>query len=337
MTLDESIQGMRLQVIRRATQIGVSAACAEAGISRTLFYRWHRLSRYGVDGLHPRRLRAQGPPAAGARRGRASAARRRDRRGDLGRAAAGGVRTTPVAARVAASTVQRLLRRHGLATRRERLLVLEHHSARATGLLTQRTRRLLWRLRHGQTRHVEAERPGELLCLDTFYIGKLKGVGPVWQVTACDVASSYGVARILPELSAAAVASFLRTVVVPAVRQAGWSVERVLTDGGGEFKAEFAAACAALGIRHTRIKPRLDQRLRRALAADDSHRALARGLSPPLLHEPGDARSKPSRVHAVLQLRATPSWLPRQGSDPGGHIPRRHGGRSLSSCTTLGR
>ena len=60
MTLDESIQGMRLQVIRRATQIGVSAACAEAGISRTLFYRWqHRLSRYGVDGSHPRRLRAR--------------------------------------------------------------------------------------------------------------------------------------------------------------------------------------------------------------------------------------------------------------------------------------
>src|SRR5262247_4935065 len=60
MTLDESIQGMRLQVIRRATQIGVSAACAEAGISRTLFYRWqHRLSQYGVDGLHPRRLRAR--------------------------------------------------------------------------------------------------------------------------------------------------------------------------------------------------------------------------------------------------------------------------------------
>ena len=60
MTLDESIQGMRLQVIRRATQIGVSAACAEAGISRTLFYRWqHRLSCYGIDGLHPRRLRAR--------------------------------------------------------------------------------------------------------------------------------------------------------------------------------------------------------------------------------------------------------------------------------------
>jgi transposase InsO family protein len=258
MTLDESIQGMRLQVIRRATQIGVSAACAEAGISRTLFYRWqHRLSRYGIDGLHPRRLRArpgrvpQLPPQV----------ERRLLAVAIAEATWGAQRLAAYAQRlwrlrVAASTVQRLLRRHGLATRRQRLLVLEHHSAHDAGLLTQRTRQLLWRLRHGNTRHVEAERPGELLCLDTFYIGKLKGVGKVWQVTACDAASSYGVARILPELTAAAVATFLRTVVVPALRQAGWSVERVLTDGGGEFKAEFAAACAALGIRHTRIKPR---------------------------------------------------------------------------------
>ena len=64
MTLDESIQGMRLQIMRRAAAVGVSAACRETGISRTLFYRWqHRLSRYGVDGLHPRRLRARPGPA----------------------------------------------------------------------------------------------------------------------------------------------------------------------------------------------------------------------------------------------------------------------------------
>jgi len=56
MTLDESIPGVRIQVIRRAVAIGVSAACQEAGISRTLFYRWEqRLSRYGVEGSHPRR------------------------------------------------------------------------------------------------------------------------------------------------------------------------------------------------------------------------------------------------------------------------------------------
>ena len=36
MTLDESIQGMRLRVMKRAAAIGVSAACREVGISRTL-------------------------------------------------------------------------------------------------------------------------------------------------------------------------------------------------------------------------------------------------------------------------------------------------------------
>ncbi len=157
---------------------------------------------------------------------------------------------------MAPSTVQRLLRRYGLATHRQRLLVLEHHSVRQAGLLTERTRRALWRVRHGQSRHVEATGPGELVCLDAFYLGKLKGVGQVWPITACDAATSYGVARILPTLSHQAVAAFLRHVVVPLFQRAGWPVQRVLTDGGGEFKASFDEACAAHGIRHTRIKPR---------------------------------------------------------------------------------
>jgi transposase InsO family protein len=94
------------------------------------------------------------------------------------------------------------------------------------------------------------------MCLDTFYLGKLKGVGKVWQVTACDAACSYGAAQILPALSATACAAFLRDVLVPLYRQAGWPLERVLTDGGSEFKGAFAHACRALGIRHTRTKPR---------------------------------------------------------------------------------
>ena len=258
MTLDESIQGMRLQVMRRAAAIGVSAACREAGISRTLFYRWqHRLSRYGVDGLHPRRRQARPGPAPQL----PPAAERRLLAVAIAEATWGAARLAAYAQRLwrlrlAASTVQRLLRRHGLATRRQRLLVLEHHSARQAGLLTERTRQALWRLRLGRTRHVEASQSGDLMCLDTFYIGKLKGVGRVWQITACDAASSYGLARILPEQSAKAVAHFLRAVVLPAVARAGWTLRRVLTDGGGEFKGEFDAACAALGIRHTRIKPR---------------------------------------------------------------------------------
>ena len=227
MTLDESVHGMRLRVIERAQVLGnVSAVCRELGISRTLFYRWRtRLERYGVDGVHPRRQRG--------RAGRPVATPPEVERLVLGiaiSAATWGCRRIAAylaqtwQVRVAPSTVQRLLRRVGLATRRARLTVLEQQAARTAGLLTDRTRQTLWRARHGRTRHVEANEPGQLVCLDTFYIGNLKGVGKVWQITACDAATSYGLAGLLPAHDAAAAATFLREVrraPLPARRLAG--------------------------------------------------------------------------------------------------------------------
>ena len=152
---------------------------------------------------------------------------------------------------IAPVTVWRVLRRVGLNHRLARLAVLEEHSA-ATGLLTERTVR---RRRRG--RHVVAERPGDLCSLDSFYIGKLKGVGKVWQLTACDCASSYGWARIVVgEVTAALMAAFLVEVVLPGYRAAGWQLRRVLTDNGKEFKAGFVSASAVHQVTHTRTKPR---------------------------------------------------------------------------------
>jgi transposase InsO family protein len=258
MTLDDKIHGVRLRVIEQAAQRGISTVCRELGISRTLFYRWrHRLERYGADGLHPRRHQAQ----PGRPRQLAPPLERLILSVAVAEATWGCTRLAAHLAhrwgvRVAPSTVQRLLRRHGLATRRRRLLVLEHHSARAAGLLTERTRRALLRARYGTTRHVEATTPGELVCLDTFYIGKLKGVGKVWQITACDAATSYAVAWVLPTFTADAAARFLTQILGPHYRRAGWPIQRVLTDGGPEFKGAFDEACQRLGIRHTRTRPR---------------------------------------------------------------------------------
>src|SRR5262245_41287550 len=151
----------------------------------------------------------------------------------------------------------RLLRRAGLGTRHERLLVLEHHSASRAGLLTERSRRTLERARRSRPqRHVEAQVPGELLCLDCFYVGKLKGVGKVWQITACDAASSYAAARVFVQRQPTAdtAARFLCHVLVPLHREAGWPIQRVLTDRGSEFAGAFAKTCRELGIRHTQTK-----------------------------------------------------------------------------------
>ena len=79
----------------------------------------------------------------------------------------------------------------------------------------------------------------------------------MWQITACDAACSYAWARVLAgEVTAAAVLTFLEHDVLPVYREAGWTLRRVLTDRGKEFKAAFDDGLARLGIRHTRTKPR---------------------------------------------------------------------------------
>ena len=67
MTLEDRVHAQRLRLFQRAAELGnVSAACREAGISRSLYYGLRgRLVRYGPDGLHPkhRRGRVGRPPA----------------------------------------------------------------------------------------------------------------------------------------------------------------------------------------------------------------------------------------------------------------------------------
>jgi transposase InsO family protein len=250
MTLEDSIHSQRLRVLRDAERLGnVSEACRRHGVSRTLFYRLRRrLEQYGDDGVHPKRQQA--------RRGRPPTVPVQTERRVIALALAWptcgpqwysdqlareGVGIAPV-------TIWRLLRRQQLGTRRARLAVLERASAVTTGLLTERTAK--------PVRHVEAAQPGDLLSLDTFYVGKLKGVGKVWQITGCDVASSFGWARlIVGEVTAAAVLGFLREVVRPSYRHAGWRLQRVLTDNANEFQRPFFTdTIAGLGARHSRIK-----------------------------------------------------------------------------------
>ena len=59
MTLEDSVRRHRLAILQRAALLGnATQACREAGISRTLFYRWRRrYLRYGTDGLRPRPTR----------------------------------------------------------------------------------------------------------------------------------------------------------------------------------------------------------------------------------------------------------------------------------------
>ncbi len=259
MTLEDRVHALRLRLFRRAEELGnVSTACREAGVSRSAYYQLRqRFLRYGAEGLHPkhRKGRAGRPPELEA------VVERRILAEALAQPAWGPQRISDQLGmrgiQVAPSTVYRALRRHGLGTRPQRFGLLERHSASRAGLLTERTRRALQKARPTPSRrHVEAEIPGELVCFDCFYIGRLKGVGKVWQITACDAASSYGLAMLFLGDPRAAVAAEFLDQVVRYFDEAGWSVQRVLTDWGSEFKGAFHQACKDRRIKHTRTKPR---------------------------------------------------------------------------------
>src|SRR5262249_30911853 len=82
--------------------------------------------------------------------------------------------------------------------------------------------------------------------------------------------------------------------------------------------------------------PRVDQWLRGAPAANDSHRALAGGLPAPLLHLPLRPGPQPSRLHSILQLLPASSWLFSPWPERSDVLPRCRRGRAVTACPTLG-
>ena len=99
--------------------------------------------------------------------------------------------------------------------------------------------------------------PGELVCLDSFYIGKLKGVGKVYQLTAIDVFTRWAfVAIVLGTPSAAHTMRFIDQML-RLYRRHGVRVRAMLaTMGPSTRRATSSGALAAKGLRHERIPAR---------------------------------------------------------------------------------
>ena len=248
---DDVLFGYRLRVLDHAARTSVSEACRVFGIHRSTYYVWkRRVERHGLGILRPRERRrprmpqqlspfveerivafALGHPGFGPRR----------IAGELGRERWGGIL-------VSHNGVWRCLRRHGLNTRAKRLALVAGYAAPYEPPRVP-----------APERHVEAERPGELVGVDCFFVGRLTGTkGSVWQLTAIDVASSFAWAELVSCAQGnptGAQTSKLARRVCSDLGRAGWRLERVLSDNGGEFRsAEFRSTLTELGVRHTLIR-----------------------------------------------------------------------------------
>lgn len=250
MSDDDVLFGYRLQLFELAGRTSVSHACRTFGVHRSTYYAWKaQVDRHGLEMLRPRERRrpkmpnqlpvlveqrivafALGHPGFGPRRIAS----------ELGRKKWGGITVSP-------SGVWRCLRRHGLNTRAKRLSLVAGYRAPYEPPREP-----------DREPHIEAARPGELVGIDCFYVGRLRGTeGAIWQLTAIDVCSSYAWAELVickQGNPTAAQTSLLARRVARELKAAGWRLERVLADNGNEFKGkDFHATIDQLKARITHI------------------------------------------------------------------------------------
>ena len=247
MTPEDVIYRYRLRTLALAREIGsVRAACRVMGIHHSTYYRWKsQADSYGLTILRPRERRrpqmpnaisplvehrilafAIGNPGLGPSRIAA----------ELARPKWGGFQVSP-------SGIWRVLRRNGLNTRSKRLALVAGYAAPPGPQLRE----------PGPERHLEVDRPGELVQFDCFHIGRLTGTrGTLWQYTAIDVASAFVWAELhaTPRNPSSRWTSRLARRVARDLSARGWKLEKVMTDNGSEFRAkEFGRMVAVLGAR----------------------------------------------------------------------------------------
>ena len=142
------------------------------------------------------------------------------------------------------------LYRHGLGRRRQRVAALAQLTGATSGLVTEAAFEGPFGFCHF------AARPGDLVALDSFYIGKLKGVGPVWQLTAVDTATRWAVVEVFIGPSNTEIANRFLDRVIRKLGELGITVSGVLSDNGPEFGPRFRDRLAELEIVHHRTPPR---------------------------------------------------------------------------------
>ena len=111
--------------------------------------------------------------------------------------------------------------------------------------------------------HIDVDRPGELVGIDCFYVGRLRGTrGAIWQLTAIDVYSSFAWAEpvVCPNNNPLGQADpQARAPRRSELKTAGWRLERVLTDNGNEFRGLPFTVVAPVPDRRAGVDDSTDQ------------------------------------------------------------------------------
>lgn len=252
MAHEDIVYDRRVRLIEHAAKVGnVAEACRVFGVSRKTYYEWiKKAEQYGLSALLPRDRRKPHQPNAMSSEEVAVILSEAVARPTLGpRSLLRHLRERGLDR--SASGVAKVLRRHNLGTAKQRIAALASLTAADSGQVTDAAKQGPFGF------CLYASQPGQVVALDTFYVGRLKGVGAVWQLTAVDVATRIAVVQLIIGDKTAQVAAGFLDHLNKALRKHGITLSGVLTDNGPEFVGKaFHARAVELGLIHHRIPPR---------------------------------------------------------------------------------
>ena len=238
MTTTDKVVRRKLSLIELASELNnVSKACKIMGYSRQQFYEIRRnYQTYGSAGLIDRLPGAKGPHP--------------NRVSDevekaildhcLDHPCHGALRVAQElslqAVHVSSTGVRGVWTRHNLLTKNERLLRLEQHvSGKAVKLTDEQVKVLEKFSPEFRERHIETRYSGDLVAVDTFFVGHLKGVGKVYLQTVVDCHSRYAWGRLYPNKMPVTAVHVLNNDVLPFFEVHKAKISTILSDNGREF------------------------------------------------------------------------------------------------------
>ena len=238
MTTAKKVARRKLSLLQLASELSnVSQACRLMGYSRQQFYEIRRNYQiYGADGLLDRIPGPKGPHPNRV----SDEVEKAILEYSLEHPTHGCLRVAQQLAlnnvQVSSSGVRGVWSRHDLMTKEQRLLRLETTVRKRKLKLSEEQIRLLERFSpEFRERHIQTRFTGDLVAVDTFFVGTLKGVGKVYLQSVIDCHSRYAWARLYTTKLPVTAVHVLNEDVLPFFEKHRARIHTILSDNGREY------------------------------------------------------------------------------------------------------